>query len=513
MPDIKTFPRGVPGRDPYVSTPPSAEWAVPEDIAANRQWQFVPGDQQKPGTGGQVFLGQVGHQLLGIKDNRHIMTIAGSRAGKGVSAIIPNLIEYPGSILVIDPKGENAARTASRRSHGSQYVKEGLGQKVFVLDPFGRSGHATSRFNPLDMIKPDSDTAIDDASLIAEGLVIPREGENSHWSDSARNFLRGLILYVCVAPSKHRDLPRLRRLLTLNRQMFGLPAAERAGRDGEELSPKGLLHSMIEQGEACHGIIRRAADTLLAKADEERSGVISTAIEQTGFLDSPKMAGVLKGASDFDLKDLKRERMTVYLCLPAGRMVTHNRWLRIMINLAVQAMEDEPAVPDFPVLFIMDEFAVLDHMTTVERAAGQIAGFHVRLWPILQDLPQLQSIYDKRWETFMGNAGILQFFGNNDLTTLEYLSKRLGKCTITELHQAKVDKFEKARNKDAGRSEQPREMDLMSPDEIGRYFSRQSKAQLLLCAGEAPIAIDRVEYWDNHPFFAGKFDPLKKVRE
>jgi type IV secretion system protein VirD4 len=301
----------------------------------------------------------------------------------------------------------------------------------------------------------------------------------------------------------------LRKLLTLNREMFGLPGAEQTKPDGVESPLKGLLQLMIEQGEACHGIIRRAADTLLAKADEERSGVISTAIEQTGFLDSPSMAEVLKGPSDFDLKDLKRERMTVYLCLPAGRMVTHNRWLRVMINLAVQAMEDEPTVPDFPVLFIMDEFAVLDHMTTVERAAGQIAGFDVRLWPILQDLPQLQSIYGKRWETFMGNAGILQFFGNNDLTTLEYLSKRLGKCTITEVHQGKPSRVDKAWNKDAGRSEQPREMDLLSPDEIGRNFSRQSKAQLLLCAGEAPIAIDRVEYWDKHPFFAGKFDPPK----
>ena len=79
------------------------------------------------------------------------------------------------------------------------------------------------------------------------------------------------------------------------------------------------------------------------------------------------------------------------------------------------------------VLFCLDEFAVLGHMQPIERAAGQIAGFGVKLWPVIQDLTQLQRDYQKAWETFMGNAGLLTFFGNTDLTTLEHISKRLGK--------------------------------------------------------------------------------------
>src|ERR1700733_5141762 len=155
MPDYSKFPRGVPDHDDddgvahllESSRAPLARWAQSASILQNRErfWNYSPG---------KVFLGELDKQLIGVKDNRHMMTIAGNRAGKGVSAIIPNLIEYPGSVLVIDPKGENAYRTASRRGHGSAAVRKGLGQDVFVLDPFGVS-------KQLDMINPDSATAID----------------------------------------------------------------------------------------------------------------------------------------------------------------------------------------------------------------------------------------------------------------------------------------------------------------------------------------------------------------
>ena len=411
MVDIQTFPRGVPRRDLRNNIAPYAQWADPNWIGNHPFWAYQPG---------KVFVGAVGNNLIGVSDDRHMMTIAGSRAGKGVSAIIPNLIEYPGSVLVIDPKGENARRTAGRRGKGSPNVKKSLGQKVYVLDPFGVSGYATDSFNPLSMIDAEADTAVDDAALVAEALVIQEEGPGRHFSAAARNFLRGLILQVCSdEPPDTRSLLRVRQLLTLDEEQFK------------------LLLTAMQSNPSCAGVIRRAANSMSAKSASERSGVISTAIEQTDFLDSPPLGRCLV-RSDFSLADLKRRGTTVYLCLPAGRMATHSRWLRIIINLAVEAMEREPAKPPYPVLFVMDEFAVLDHLSSIEKAAGQIAGFDVKLWPILQDLSQLKSIYKDRWETFMGNAGLLQFFGNNDLTTLEYIAKRLGKSTILQVSKGEI---------------------------------------------------------------------------
>ena len=478
MPDISKFPRGVPYRDLRNNIAPFAVWMDPNWIADHPFWRYEPG---------KIYVGSIGENRIGVADDRHLMTVAGSRAGKGVSVIIPNLLEYPGSILTIDPKGENARRTAGRRGKkGNTKVKETLGQKVYVLDPFGVSGYATDSFNPLSMIDTESDTAVDDAALIAEALVIQEDGPGKHFSAAARNLLRGIILQVCSdEPPERRNLLRVRELLTL---------------DEEGLA---LLFEVMATNEACNGVIRRAANSINTKAANEKSGVISTAVEQTDFLDSPPIGRCL-ARSDFDLTDLKRERVTVYLCLPAGRMATHSRWLRIIINLAVEAMEREPIVPKFPVLFMMDEFAVLDHLSSIEKAAGQIAGFGVKLWPILQDLTQLKSIYKDRWETFMGNAGMLQFFGNNDLTSMDYASKRLGKSTILQVSKGEIS-VEQGAGGFTGESTQLHMAELMTSDEVGRFFSRQSNAQLLLWPGADPIALDRSKYFDD-PFFAGKFD-------
>ena len=143
------------------------------------------------------------------------------------------------------------------------------------------------------------------------------------------------------------------------------------------------------------------------------------------------MRRVLEG-SDFRLEDMKERRITVYLCLPANRLATHGRWLRLMIGLTLEAMERTGPLKEgqHPVLFCLDEFAVLDHMESIEKAAGQIAGFGVKLWPVVQDLTQLQRDYKEAWETFMGNAGLMMFFGNSDLTTLEHISKRLGETEV-----------------------------------------------------------------------------------
>ena len=107
-----------------------ARWLNPDEMT---------GDVWQPGGGG-LLLGKRDGRLIGWNDDRHVMTIAGSRAGKGVSLIVPNLLLYEGSALVIDPKGENASITAGRRGFGTRNGGPGLGQDVYVLDPFGVSG-------------------------------------------------------------------------------------------------------------------------------------------------------------------------------------------------------------------------------------------------------------------------------------------------------------------------------------------------------------------------------------
>jgi type IV secretion system protein VirD4 len=378
---------------------------------------------------GQIWLGRSEDPSRGIGygDDRHMVTIAGNRSGKGTSSIIPNLIEYPGSVICIDPKGENAAVTAMRRGPGSAYA-QGMGQQVVVLDPFGiTSGldSALGSLNPLDLVDLEND-GHDMAKSIAEAFVLGDDEKEVHWLDSAKQTIAALIVFIkAEVRPEEQNLATLRYYLTR-----GTPP------EADEGAPPGtsgfdwMLVKHLRKCEACGGVVAAQAETLLSMGAEERGSVLSCARRNTGFLDSPKMQKIVE-KSTFSLADLKQAArgMTLYLCLPQREMEKHGRWLRLLVLLGLIEMErlgHEPPATGSPVLFILDEFPTLGYLRPIESAAGYIAGYGVKLWVILQDLQQLMRHYPKSWSTFLANAGVMQAFCNSDQITLEYLTKRLG---------------------------------------------------------------------------------------
>ncbi|MCR9196707.1 MAG: type IV secretory system conjugative DNA transfer family protein, partial [Hyphomonas sp.] len=412
------IPRGLSSRFLRTQSGPQARWQSPETILESAALNY---DLDNPG--GKVLLGALGEKLIGIEDNRHVLTVAGSRAGKSVS-LIANLAFYRGSVLCTDPKGELATKTAPRRA--------ALGQKVYVLDPFQRVEGAAAEYracyNPLTILSRDNPYIIEDAVLIADGLV-QRSGQEKdpHWDESAKTLLTGLLLYVAAADlftDDQRTLVSVRELVTAalttdpETEDYVLP--REALKVAEALEAEGYA----DIAAAIEGSIR----SFFEKAPNERASVLSTARRHTDFLDFSAMKGVVS-RHDFDLRDLKRapHGVSVFLCLPAGRMGMCSRWLRVIINQLMDAMEQERTAPDAPVLVCLDEFPVLGFMKQLEDAAGQVASFGVKLWIILQDWGQGEKLYGQRWESFAANAGIFQAFGNVDLKTTEYISRRLGK--------------------------------------------------------------------------------------
>lgn len=186
----RDIPRGLPSRFKDDQSPPQARWQSLEDILTIQAFDYDPANPKN-----SVLVGALGQKLIGIKDNRHVITIAGSRAGKSVT-IIGNLAFYRGSVLCADPKGELASKTAAHRVS--------LGQKVYVLDPFARiTGPAAehrARYNPLSLLTRDNPYIVEDAVLIADGLVqrSPSDGD-SHWDETAKTLLTGVLLYVAVS--------------------------------------------------------------------------------------------------------------------------------------------------------------------------------------------------------------------------------------------------------------------------------------------------------------------------
>lgn len=368
------------------------------------------------------------------------------------------------------------------------------------------SGAPCSSFNPLGELDLVSGDLIEDAGMFADALITHPDRGERHWTELAQALLRALILTVAGDDDPaRRNLVAVRKLLMLtdekilDRQMMHPPSM------GKLEAQEALIQILLAEdakpyGYICAGI----AEQLKAMGDNERGSVLSAARTQTQWLDSDKIHPVL-GKSDFALADLKRKRTTIYLCLPAARMATHSRWLRLMILLALSVMERTEGKPEAPVLFLLDEFPALGHMQAIETAAGLMAGFGVKLWTVIQNFAQLQQHYDKSWETFLANSGIVTAFGNSDSTTLEILSKRLGRTRVVEATSTGAAGSQLTGGAASFRDEREN-VALLAEHEIQLAFARQKKRMLLVTMDQEPAVVERLQYYDD-PLFANLFDP------
>jgi type IV secretion system protein VirD4 len=510
---LDDLPRGVRSRRLNEQQTPLSAWVDPAAIGQSETLSF---------TSSKIFLGVVGGTIedrngelfvtggvpVGIGDDRHAVLCAGSRAGKGRSCLIPTLLEYEGSVLALDPKGELANVTARRRA--------ALGQRVAVVDPFfvtaDRLSEFRAGFNPMTLLRPDSPSLIVDAGLIADAIVVASDRADPHWDESARNLIEGIILHIATYP----DYEGARHLVTVRdvlKRAFERIEDE-VPEDFEGAPPHRLrtelLHNadMSAQGNPdLAAALEGAAADFYDKGERERAAVLSVALRNTKFLDYPELRASL-ARHDFDLSELKTapDGMTIYLCLPAGRMATCNRWFRLFVNLALETMERVRIKPKVPVLGVLEEFHVLGHMQQLETAAALVAGFGMRLLIVLQDLTQLRRHYKDGWETFLGNAGIMIFFGNNDMTTLEHISKRCGQTSLIVERKSQVTTEQRAGGA-TGASWSLEVRELLTAEEASRFFARDDiqQRQLVIRSGWPPAIIQRVKY-DKHELFRGKYE-------
>lgn len=423
-----------------------------------------------------------GGQLLRYAGQQHLITIAPTRSGKGVGAIIPNLLTADRAVLCIDPKGENA-RVAVR-------ARQRFGP-VYVLDPFGVSGVSGAAFNPLDGLDEDGPDLAEDAALLADALVYDPPGQigEAHWNEEAKALIAGVILYViCHEGPERRNLTTVRELLTAASDAFA------------------AMLSAMQKSTCAGGLVARAANRHLGKTGREAAGVLSSAQRHTHFLDSRRIGAVLE-RSDFRFDDLKDSICTVFLVLPPDRLSTHSRWLRLLVAQSISTLARSTARPDKPVLMLLDEFAALGRLEPLEQAFGLMAGYGLQLWPILQDLHQLWSVYGERAGTFLSNAGLVQVFNVGDVDTASWVSKSIGSATMAyQTAGASVSKgpgpfFFQQTTTSTSTANHLTRRELLTPDEVMRL---DSDLEILLRQGAAPVAARKVRYFADLEF-AGRF--------
>lgn len=441
---------------------------------------------------GSILLGKSAYGKkwsVGLSDDRHLLTIASTGGGKGRSAIIPNLLTWPGSALVIDPKGTNAAVTAARRGNGGGRVAQSLGQEVHVFDPLGviaSQGIQSAVFNPLAQLDPASDRIAEDIWAIADSLVVTEPGAE-HWDESAHSLISGLIAHVITQePNEKHHLGHVRDLLT--------SAEFSAAPEDDDIIDLSVLGRMA-RNLAAAGLAARAAAQLLAAGDRERGSIISTAMRHTKWLDSFPMRAVLSGPG-FDLRDLKRKSMTVYVVIPPEELDNHKRFLRLFVTLGLTAMTREATRPKHRVLFLMDEFPALGRLESVRVGINVIRSYGVILWPIIQNIGQLIHLYGKDAQTFLDATGAVQVFSVGGQETASFIANSLGERLVDRKAQGQVITA-LTRLRTAG--------------EIQEQTDRDWSAQIILRAGKPPLLLKRVMY--DKAFPKSQFQPDPDHRE
>lgn len=365
----------------------------------------------------EIFIGarptENGHTAEHVRLNRHALTIASSGAGKGACQILPNVLHWQGSLVVVDPKGEAAEFAVSK-------LPEEQCGTLAVLDPFTYADVPEGfryRFNPLDLVK-DSD----DLRMIANGLVMRSANETEpFWNDSAEAVIAGILAFICDTCS-----PEERHLGTL-RTVF---------RNLQSTSERTAQLSLMRKALGFNGLSVDAANRLEQDGQTVRS-ILQNVDTATVWLLSDKAQDLLKGGDGLDLHQLKRGTLRLFLVLPPDKLDGYSVFLRLFVRLCLSVMWQKAgtAQKGTACLFLLDEFAALGKINEIRTAAlqqGRSYGLHI--WPFVIGWGQLESLYGRDGaQDFLASVDAFSAYGVQDNPTSELISNRLGKVTPDDI--------------------------------------------------------------------------------
>jgi len=433
-----------------------------------------------------VVLGKLGSDYLRHDGPEHVLCFAPTRSGKGVGLVIPSLLTWPGSAIVHDIKGENWQLTAGFRArHG----------RVLLFDP---TNAASAAYNPLIEVRRGQ-WEVRDVQNVADVLVDP-EGSlerRNHWEKTSHSLLVGAILHVLYAePDK-----------TLAGVASFLSDPSR--------TIEQTLAAMMATPHLCdtgvHPVVASAARELLNKSDNERSGVLSTAMSFLGLYRDPVVARVTR-ACQWRIADLvEGERpATLYLVVPPSDISRTKPLIRLILNQIGRRLTEEltPSTNRHRVLLMLDEFPALGRLDFFESALAFMAGYGLKSFLIAQSLNQIEKAYGPN-NAILDNCHVRVSFATNDERTAKRVSDALG--TATELRAMKnyaghrlspwLGHLMVSRQETGRQLLTPGEMMQLPPDD-----------EIVMVAGVPPIRAKKARYFKDRRFAERIVDaPLPKV--
>ena len=451
-----------------VTTYGSARWANIGDLASANLF-----------AGRGVFLGKLGQAYLRHDGPEHVLAFAPTRSGKGVGLVIPTLLTWPHSAVIHDIKGENWQLTAGYRSTFSHCLL------------FNPADPNSARYNPLLEVRK-GEWEVRDVQNIADILVDPEGAleRRNHWEKTSHALLVGVILHVLYAESK-KTLARVASFLSdpsrsIERTLKIMMVTKHLGTEAE---PK------------VHPVIASVARELLNKSENERSGVLSTAMSFLGLYRDPVVARNTE-TCDWRIADLMEAKrpISLYLVIPPADLSRTKPLVRLILNQIgrrlTESLEGEKGKPRRKLLLMLDEFPALGRLDFFETALAFMAGYGIRAYLIAQSLNQIVKAYGEN-NSILDNAHVRIAFAANDERTARRISDSLG--TATEL---------RAQRNYAGHRLSPWLAHVMVSRQetarplltLGEVMQLPNDEAVVLVSGLPPIKAKKLRYYEDQNF-------------
>ena len=434
------------------------------------------------GDGPRILIGRHRGRFLSLPGQLSVMLSAPTRSGKGVGVVIPNLLNWPDSVVVLDIKGENYDVTAGYRAKH--------GQAVYAFSPFDEQARS-HRWNPLTAVRTSPLHRVGDLLTIGQ-VFFPNDGSGTSseafFNDQARNLFLGLGLVLLETPSLPRTIGEMLRQSSgkgrsLNDHLNGLIAQRRD--EGIPLTDE------------CVDALQR----LLSNSENTLSSVVATFnAPLTIFADA--VVDAATSADDFQLADVRRRRLSIYVRIPPNRLASARPLLNLffsqLVSLNTQTLPEQDPTLRLQCLLVNDEFTAMGRVGVISSAAAFLAGYNLRLLTVVQAMSQLDAVYgDKEARTFATNHGLQILYAPREQRDADEYSAMLGHFTERATSRGRSRSFSSHGSNTVSRNESEQRRALLLPQEFKELGSERLVVIFENCK---PILGEKIRYHRDKAF-------------
>jgi len=444
-----------------------------------------------------IVVGVWHGRYLRFVGQQFVLLAAPARSGKGVGIVIPNLLSYPDSAVVLDIKQENYTITAGfRRAHG---------HAVYLFNPFAEDGR-THRYNPLSAI---SDGAFRVGDVLAIGYALyPVGGHDDFWKDQARNLFLGIVLLLC----EWRDARRTGRTGSTQIPHHPVTMGEVLRQSsGDGMPVKAYLQkALLQYRDLLTGPCVDALNRFLANDDKVLASILATFNAPLTIWANP-IVDAATSTNDFDLRDVRKRRMTVYIGITPDHLTESALLVNLvfsqLVNLNTKQLPQENPALKFQCLLVMDEFTAIGKIHIIARAVAYMAGYNLRMLSVVQSVSQLESVYGRAdARTFVTNHAMQILYAPREQKDANEYSEMLGTFTDKSRSVSRSNAIFGGRGGSSESISEQRRA-LLLPQEL-KELGRDK--EIILLENTKPILAEKICYW-REPAFTSRLAAAPRV--